>query len=132
MLFPLKYSLADTGEFSSLEGDNFGAAIWSSIESNVGIVCASLVHFKSLIARYAPEMLGMQRTAVSQGMRLPDSEGGGSLRTFGRSKMSNNKIGILTQLNLEEENTSQANMIHKPGERHPEGRSYEMEPWAEE
>ncbi|RYO89653.1 hypothetical protein DL766_008059 [Monosporascus sp. MC13-8B] len=82
--------------------DNYGAAIWSSIESNVGIVCASLVHLKPLIARYAPSMLSIQRTT-----RLPDERSGttenSKLRSMGRSTTSKNKpFGILTEMELED------------------------------
>ncbi|GAB1311517.1 hypothetical protein MFIFM68171_01727 [Madurella fahalii] len=81
--------------------DNYGAAIWSSIESNVGIVCASLVHLKPLIVRYAPSMLGIQRTT-----RLPDERsdptGNNDLRTFGQSSNKSKPFGILTEIELEE------------------------------
>ena len=42
--------------------DNFGAAVWSSIECNVGIVCASLPHFKPLIDRFFPNLMGRSQT----------------------------------------------------------------------
>jgi hypothetical protein len=38
--------------------DNTGGAIWSSIESNVGVVCASLPHFKPLFDRFFPNLMG--------------------------------------------------------------------------
>ncbi|PQE28991.1 integral membrane protein [Rutstroemia sp. NJR-2017a BBW] len=41
--------------------DNTGGAIWSSIESNIGIVCASLPHFKPLIDRFLPSLMGRTR-----------------------------------------------------------------------
>jgi hypothetical protein len=41
--------------------DNIGGAIWSSIESNIGIVCASLPHFKPLIDRFLPGLMGRSR-----------------------------------------------------------------------
>jgi len=46
--------------------DNFGSAIWSAIESNVGIVCASLAHFKPLITRYFPSLMGVRSTHHSK------------------------------------------------------------------
>lgn len=87
--------------------DNYPAAIWSSIESNVGIVCASLAHLKPLVARYAPALLSIQRTT-----RLPDERSGpteGNSNhttglTSGRSApLSRNKpFGILTEMELED------------------------------
>lgn len=41
--------------------NNYGAAIWSAIESNVGVVCASLPTFKPLIDRLFPRLLGRTR-----------------------------------------------------------------------
>ncbi|KAM3076961.1 hypothetical protein ACMFMG_003572 [Clarireedia jacksonii] len=41
--------------------DNVGGAVWSSIESNIGIVCASLPHFKPLIDRFLPSLMGRTR-----------------------------------------------------------------------
>ena len=38
--------------------DNYGAAVWSSIESNMGVVCACLPTFKALIDRLFPSLLG--------------------------------------------------------------------------
>jgi len=46
--------------------DNFDSAIWSAIESNVGIVCASLVHYKPLIAHYFPSWMGIGSTHRSK------------------------------------------------------------------
>ncbi|KAK4442526.1 hypothetical protein QBC34DRAFT_454555 [Podospora aff. communis PSN243] len=92
--------------------DNYGAAIWSSIESNVGIVCASLVHLKPLIARYAPSLLSIQRTT-----RLADDERSAGVldknmkgtSSVGRSTTSGtgrkSPFGILTEMELEENNS---------------------------
>ena len=41
--------------------DNYGAAVWSVIESNVGIVCASLPTFKPLLERLFPGLMGHSR-----------------------------------------------------------------------
>lgn len=83
--------------------DNFGAAIWSAIEMNVGIVCASLVHFKALIARFFPSLLGIQRSSHMIKLGDKPSDASGS-RSFGRSKKSasGKPFGILTELELEE------------------------------
>lgn len=52
--------------------DNFGSAIWSGIESNIGIVCASLPHFKPLLTRYFPSLMGLRSTSAM----TPLSDGG--------------------------------------------------------
>jgi hypothetical protein len=99
--------------------DNYGAAIWSSIEANFGIVCASLVHFKPLIARFAPGMLGLtSRSQKSSNMlRLGDEPSshkqskGSTLQTFGAGR-NNKPFGILTEMELEDNVTqSQADLV---------------------
>ncbi|MCJ1245305.1 hypothetical protein MMC30_002509 [Trapelia coarctata] len=37
--------------------DNAGAVMWSSVECNVGVVCASLPHFKPFLDRYLPSLM---------------------------------------------------------------------------
>ena len=37
--------------------NNYGAAVWSAIECNVGVVCASLPTFKPLIDHYFPGLI---------------------------------------------------------------------------
>ncbi|KFA59962.1 hypothetical protein S40285_08011 [Stachybotrys chlorohalonatus IBT 40285] len=85
--------------------DNYGSAIWSSIEANFGVICASLVHFKPLIARFAPSMLGMSRSTKGSNMlRLgdePSTGAKGSLQTFG-ARQGNKPFGILTEMELED------------------------------
>ena len=41
--------------------NNFGAAVWSAIESNIRVICASLPHFKPLINRFFPSLMGRSR-----------------------------------------------------------------------
>ncbi|KAK4160459.1 hypothetical protein QBC43DRAFT_381243 [Cladorrhinum sp. PSN259] len=100
--------------------DNYGAAIWSSIESNVGIVCASLAHLKPMIARYAPRLL-----SITGGTRLPDERSGptkelshleAGVSNGGRSGRHSKPFGILTQIELEE--TDQSSIVRKAS--HPE------------
>ena len=58
--------------------DNYGAAIWSSIECNVGVVCASLPSFKTLIDRWFPNLLGQVRCTsldLTSGMRHGEKRG---------------------------------------------------------
>jgi len=89
-------------------GDNYGAAIWSSIESNVGIVCASLAHLKPLIARYAPSLLSIQRnTRLADERSGPNDKSSGS-RSMGRSTGTGKRapFGILTEMELEENDQS--------------------------
>jgi len=44
--------------FNSVVDDNYGAAVWSAIECNVGVVCACLPSFKPLIDRLFPGLMG--------------------------------------------------------------------------
>lgn len=46
--------------------DNVGGAIWSAIECNIGVVCASLPHFKTLFDRYFPSLMGRSHGASGQ------------------------------------------------------------------
>jgi hypothetical protein len=64
------------------KGDNFNSAIWSAIESNVGIVCASLVHYKPLIARYLPSWMGINSTQHSKHLHGSSSRSGGDHSNF--------------------------------------------------
>lgn len=45
--------------------NNFGGAVWSSIECNIGVVCASLPYFKPLIDRYFPQLMGRGQTKAT-------------------------------------------------------------------
>lgn len=44
-----------------LTDNNYGAAVWSAIECNIGVVCASLPTFKSLIDHFFPSLMGHSR-----------------------------------------------------------------------
>ncbi|KAJ4309662.1 hypothetical protein N0V84_011382 [Fusarium piperis] len=93
--------------------DNYGAAVWSSIEANFGLICASLVHFKPLIKRFAPSLLGLsiRGSKGSKMVRLGDesSENPNSLKTFGQRQF-NKPVGVLTQMELEDmEHSSRPN-----------------------
>lgn len=46
--------------------NNYGAAVWSGIESNVGVVCASLPSFKSLIDHCFPGLITSHRGGRSK------------------------------------------------------------------
>jgi hypothetical protein len=82
-------------------------------------VCASLVHFKPLIARFAPGMLGLaSRSQKSSNMlRLGDEPSshknskGSTLQTFGGGR-NQKPFGILTEMELEDNVTqSQADLV---------------------
>ncbi|KAK5635812.1 hypothetical protein RRF57_011524 [Xylaria bambusicola] len=86
--------------------DHVGSSIWSSIECNVGIVCACLVHLKPLITHLVPTFSGSSRS--SRGGRLlklsdkPSEDGAnGPLQTIGR-RQGNKPVGILTEIDREE------------------------------
>ncbi|KAF7502700.1 hypothetical protein GJ744_005239 [Endocarpon pusillum] len=55
------YSLKVAQDTPDPSYDNFGAAVWSSIECNIGIVCASLPYFKPLIDRFYSSLMGYSR-----------------------------------------------------------------------
>ena len=66
--------------------------MWSAIESNIGIVCASLPHFKPLIDRFYPSLMGPGR-GNSQMTPLHDQSKG--------SMPSEGKDNTLTSLQQE-------------------------------
>ncbi|KAI0512571.1 hypothetical protein F5B22DRAFT_615408 [Xylaria bambusicola] len=86
--------------------DHVGSSIWSSIECNVGIVCACLVHLKPLITHLIPTFSSSSRS--SRGGRLlklsdKPNEGGANspLQTVGR-RQGSKPVGILTEIEQEE------------------------------
>ena len=46
--------------------DNYGGAVWSAIECNIGVVCASLPAFKPLIDRFFPSLMGFGQKGPSK------------------------------------------------------------------
>ncbi|ESZ95479.1 hypothetical protein SBOR_4133 [Sclerotinia borealis F-4128] len=65
--------------------DNVGGAVWSSIECNIGVVCASLPHLKPLFDRFFPSLMGR-----SVGASLPNAPSGGELRHSGGNYVKQN------------------------------------------
>ncbi|RYP15842.1 hypothetical protein DL765_005456 [Monosporascus sp. GIB2] len=92
--------------------DHFGAAVWSAVETNFGIVCACLVHFKPLIIKFAPWALGMSSGSKARGskggkmIRLGDDQSdqpaSNNLQTFGQ-RQNSKPVGILTEMELEDD-----------------------------
>lgn len=87
--------------------DHFGAAVWSAVETNTGIVCACLVHFKPLIIKFAPWVIGMSRGSKGGKMiRLGDDQSdqpaSSNLQTFGQ-RQNSKPVGILTEMELEDD-----------------------------
>ncbi|KAI1127238.1 hypothetical protein F5Y10DRAFT_243191 [Nemania abortiva] len=83
--------------------DHVGSSIWSSIECNVGIMCACIVHLKPLLSSIAPSFLGASKSSRRSGMlKLSDkqSEDPG-LQTIGQ-RQGLRPIGVLTEIDLEE------------------------------
>ncbi|QSZ33527.1 hypothetical protein DSL72_005095 [Monilinia vaccinii-corymbosi] len=70
------YYLRGAQASEDLPYDNVGAAIWSCIECNIGVVCASLPHFKPLFDRYFPSLMGR----CSLGASNNNGASGGDLR----------------------------------------------------
>ncbi|KAI3333138.1 hypothetical protein F4824DRAFT_473346 [Ustulina deusta] len=86
--------------------DHVGSSIWSSIECNVGIVCACLVHLKPLIAHFTPSFLAPSRSSRRGRMiKLSDKQSedvaNSPLQTFGQRRASK-PVGILTEIDREE------------------------------
>lgn len=115
-------------------GDDFDAALWSSVEMNVGIVCASLVHFKALLTRYAPWVLGISgRTmynASGDGLtgppiRLPDYQEGISTNNTSRDLHTHgsghpiNSIGVLKETTIETKTISHEEAALNTGHYYP-------------
>ena len=44
-----------------ISDDNYGGAVWSCIECNIGVVCASMPTFKALFDRFFPSLMGYNR-----------------------------------------------------------------------
>lgn len=95
---------------SGITGDDFDAALWSSVEMNVGIVCASLVHFKALFARYWPKLLGLtgrskrQTDTAGSPIHLPDYHSSIKLDGFDSGQFGSHtakSIGVLTEVTIE-------------------------------
>ncbi|KAI0376695.1 hypothetical protein F5Y04DRAFT_285638 [Hypomontagnella monticulosa] len=99
------FKIVDT--YSGPSWELFGPAVWSSIECNMGIVCASLVHIKPLIAKLAPSILDLSRSLQGRKMiKLSDTPRDlpytSSLATFGQRR-GTRPVGVLTELELEED-----------------------------
>ncbi|KAI0429253.1 hypothetical protein F5Y09DRAFT_310864 [Xylaria sp. FL1042] len=100
--------------------DHVGSSIWSSIECNVGIMCACLVHLKPLITHFVPTFFGPSRSSRRGKMlKLSDkqsdkqSEDGAHspLQTFGQ-RQGGKPVGILTEIDREENaSDSQAGLV---------------------
>ncbi|KAI1359773.1 hypothetical protein F5Y08DRAFT_318871 [Xylaria arbuscula] len=89
--------------------DHVGSSIWSSIECNVGIVCACLVHLKPLIVKFIPTFSissrssrrgRMQKLSGKQSEDVVNSP----LQTFGH-RHGSKPVGILTEIEREESTT---------------------------
>lgn len=59
--------------------NNYGAAVWSAIECNIGVVCASLPTFKPLIDRFFPALMGHSR---GPSKLTPSDSASASKRTY--------------------------------------------------
>ncbi|KAG9231474.1 hypothetical protein BJ875DRAFT_406887 [Amylocarpus encephaloides] len=55
--------------------DNVGGAVWSSIESNIGVVCASLPHFKPLFDHFFPNLMGRSHGVSKKSTNSTDPSG---------------------------------------------------------
>lgn len=86
--------------------DHVGSSIWSSIECNVGIVCACLVHLKPLITRFFPSFSSSSRSSKGGRMlKLSDKQSEDAaycpVQTIGHRQRTK-PVGILTEIDREE------------------------------
>ncbi|KAI1311483.1 hypothetical protein F5Y03DRAFT_308211 [Xylaria venustula] len=90
--------------------DHVGSSIWSSIECNVGIMCACLVHLKPLLIHVTPNFFGSSKSSkrgkmvnLSDKQSDKQSDDGlhSPLQTFGQ-RQGNKPVGILTEIDREE------------------------------
>ncbi|KAK1990638.1 CFEM domain-containing protein [Colletotrichum falcatum] len=68
--------------------DQFGVAMWSTVEINVGIICACMPSIRVILVQLFPKILGTTRTGGSQAAKyyVNSSGGGGSGGVGGRSR----------------------------------------------
>ncbi|KAI0970427.1 hypothetical protein F4678DRAFT_436795 [Xylaria arbuscula] len=90
--------------------DHVGSSIWSSIECNVGLMCACLVHLKPLVIRVTPTFFGSSKSSKRGKMlKLSDKQSDkqsddgvhSPLQTFGQ-RQGSKPVGILTEIDREE------------------------------
>ncbi|KAI1283370.1 hypothetical protein F5Y07DRAFT_408738 [Xylaria sp. FL0933] len=93
--------------------DHVGSSIWSSIECNVGIICACLVHLKPLITHFVPTFFGPSRSSRrgkmlklsdKQSDKPTEDEAPSPLQTFGQ-RQGGKPVGILTEIDREEKSS---------------------------
>ncbi|KAK7538224.1 uncharacterized protein J3D65DRAFT_321019 [Phyllosticta citribraziliensis] len=80
-------SLAKVSKSNDVTYDNTGALLWSTVECNVAIMCASLPSLKVLISRYFPHLL----STIGSGSRSNPNSG----RYHSRSWRSRGEVGEL-------------------------------------
>ncbi|KAI0834645.1 hypothetical protein F5Y06DRAFT_300499 [Hypoxylon sp. FL0890] len=95
--------------------DHYGSAIWSSIECNSAIICASLVHFKPLLTRASSSILGASHSSRTGRMvKLSDERSknlaSGDVKTFGQ-RQGSRPVGILTEIELEDMSRSRCALV---------------------
>ncbi|KAI0873270.1 hypothetical protein GGS24DRAFT_402324 [Hypoxylon argillaceum] len=96
--------------------DHVGSSIWSSIECNIGIMCACLVHLKPLLVNIIPAFLAPSKPSRRSGMlKLSDKQSEdpvhSPLQTFGHGR-AGKPVGVLTEIDLEESvSKSQAGLV---------------------
>ncbi|KAI1415377.1 hypothetical protein F5Y13DRAFT_187481 [Hypoxylon sp. FL1857] len=95
--------------------DHYGSAVWSSIECNSAIICASLVHFKPLLTKASSSIHGASHSSrTGRLFKLSDerskNRAGGDLITFGQ-RQGSRPVGILTEIELEDMSRSQSALV---------------------
>jgi hypothetical protein len=69
-------SLIEFGSSTNLTMDNFDVVKWSTIEVNVGIICACMPTMRLLLQRFFPNIIGS--TLQKYGSGVGKSSGGSS------------------------------------------------------
>ena len=61
--------------FDAYTDDNYGGAVWSAIECNVGVICVSLPTFKAFTDRFFPSLMGYSSNRSQDNPQRPFSTG---------------------------------------------------------
>ncbi|KAI1813346.1 hypothetical protein GGS20DRAFT_486846 [Poronia punctata] len=83
--------------------DHVASALWSSVECNLGIVCACLVHLKPLVAQFGLTILGAYRSYRKSTMDKRSHEQCSSeLPSWNQPQGQGNKLKMVAETGFEE------------------------------
>ncbi|KAK1594576.1 CFEM domain-containing protein [Colletotrichum navitas] len=75
--------------------DQFGVAVWSTVEINVGIICACLPAVRVILVRLFPKILGSTRTGGSQAAKYYVNSSSNGPRSRARTLGTETKVKTL-------------------------------------